>query len=221
MVDRFLMRKLICHGFLAGGAFVASMVWAGPAEDYQAGLKSFQVGDIVGAMGPLRNASQAGYAKAQVLLAEILDRSEFDEDAVALYRKAAEQGDADGMFGLGAMIGAGEGVKTRDLAEARHWINKAAELGHKQAINVIAQAYFKLELGFTEADRDSPKALHWQILSAENEYLPALDALVAAYSDGGLFGVSPDRALAEKYQNQANKIRNIEPGKAKRKQRRV
>lgn len=200
---------------------VSALVVAGPNEDYAAGFKSFQENDIVGAMTSLRAAANAGHAKAQVLLAEILDRSEFDEDAVALYRKAAEQGDPDGMFGLGAMTASGEGLKKKDPIEGRNWIQKAAEQGHKQAISVMAQAYLKGELGLTEAERAAPAALQWVKLAAENDYLPAIDALIVAYSSGSFLGVAPDRALVEQYQAQANKIRNIGPVKVKKKPRRV
>lgn len=204
----------------AGIMMVSAGAIAGPDEDYAAGFKSFQQNDIVGAMGPLRSAANAGHAKAQVLLAEILDRSEFDEDAVALYRKAADQGDPDGMFGLGAMTAAGEGTK-KDVLEGRRWILKAAERGHKQAINVMAQAYVKGELGLSDADRVTPEALKWVTQAAENDYLPAIDALIAAYGGGNALGVSPNRALVEQYQAQANKLRNIGTAKAKKKPRRI
>lgn len=200
---------------------LSPLVMAGPDDDYRAGLKSFQDGDVVGAMAPLRSAANAGYSKAQVLLAEILDRSEFDEDAVVLYRKAADQGDPDGMFGLGAMIAAGEGVKMKDPVEGRLWIQRAADKGQKQAISVMAQAYLKSELGFSEADRMTPAALQWVILAAENNYLPAIDALIVAYSKGELLAVTPNPALVEQYQAQANKIRNIDPAKAKKRPRKV
>lgn len=202
-------------------ALALSGAVAGPNEDYQSGFKSFQDGDVVGAMTPLRNAANAGHAKAQVLLAEILDRSEFDEDAIALYRKAAEQGDPDGMFGLGAMLAAGEGIKKKDPLAGRQWIQKAAELGHKQSINVMAQAYLKSELGFSEAERETPEALRWVTLAAESDYLPALDALIAAYSQGNRWGLTVNKPLAEQYQAQANKIRNVDPVKAKKKTRRI
>lgn len=195
-------------------------VLAGPDEDYLAGLKSFRNGDVVGAMTPLRAAALAGHAKAQALLGDILDRSEFDAEAVALYRKSADQGDPDGMFGLGAMIAAGEGVK-KDLLVARGWILKAAELGHKQAINVMAQAYLKGELGFSEAERKSPTALQWLKRAAENDDLPAIDALAAAYRAGDSYGLAADRGLADQYQAQANRIRNIDPEKGKKKLRRL
>lgn len=209
-------RSFGCFLLLAclGGSAIA-----GPEEDFQAGAKSLSVGDVVGSMTPLRRAALAGHAKAQVMLAEILDRSEFDDEAVDLYRKAAEQGNIDGMFGLGAMTVAGEGIK-KDVAAGRAWILKAAEQGQPQAINVIAQAYLNAELGMTAADRETPEALAWVKRAAANDYLPAIDALTAAYASGNGLGVAADRGLAEQYQAQANRIRNVEPGK-KKKQRRM
>lgn len=219
IATRMLGRALAC----VCGLFVLSVstVWAGPNEDYQAGFKSFQSGDVVGAMAPLRTAANAGHAKAQVLLAEILDRSEFDEEALALYRQAAAQGDADGMFGLGVMLAAGEGIAKKEPLDGRQWIEKAAEAGQKQAINVMAQAHLKAELGLSEADRDTPTALRWVQQAAENDYLPALDALIAAYSLGNRWGLGINKVLADQYQAQANRVRNVDPAKTKKKVRRI
>lgn len=199
---------------------VSLNVLAGADEDYQAGVKSFRDGDVVGAMTPLRAASLAGHAKAQALLAEILDRTDFDEDAIALYRQSAAQGEPDGMFGLGVMVAAGEGTK-KDVQAGREWILKAADKGLALAVNVIAQAYLKVELGYSEADRNTPEALIWIKRAASNEYLPAIDALVVAYTTGSGLPVEMDRIQAEQYQAQANRIRNIDPGKGKKKLRRM
>ncbi len=198
----------------------ATPAWAGAEEDYQAGLKSFREGDVVGAMTPLRAASLANHPKAQALLAEILDRTDFDEDALVLYRKSAGQGEPDGMFGLGAMLISGEGG-SKDEAAGRAWILKAAEAGQTLAVNVIAQAYLKGDLGYGEAERASPEALKWVRRAAENAYLPAVDALAAAYATGTGLAVQADPALAEEYRAQADKIRNLEPAKGKKKQRRL
>ncbi|WP_295005472.1 tetratricopeptide repeat protein [uncultured Dechloromonas sp.] len=209
-----------CLCLASGLVLFSTALFAAAEDDYQAGLKSYRNGDIVGAMTPLRQASLEGHAKAQALLAEILDRTDFDEDAIVLYRKSADQGDLDGMFGLGVMIVSGEGTK-KDLPAGRAWILKAAEAGHVLAINAIAQAYLKGELGFTEAERNTPDALTWAKRAADNDYLPAIDALAAAYGSGNAFGVQVDRALSERYQAQANRIRSLDPGKGKKKQRRL
>lgn len=207
-------------GVFLGISFFSVGLVAAPEDDYQSGLKSYRNGDIVGSMPPLRQASLEGHAKAQALLAEILDRTDFDDDAIALYRKSADQGDLDGMFGLGVMIVSGEGTK-KDVFTGRGWILKAAEAGHVLAINAIAQGYLKGELGYSDADRNTPDALRWVKRAAENDYLPAIDALAAAYFSGNGFGVQVDRGLSDLYQAQANRIRNLDPGKAKKKQRRL
>lgn len=217
------MPQNFCRGLLVlifCGLGCYGVALAGPNEDYQAALKSYQDGDVVGAMSGLRKAADAGHPKAQVLLAELLDRAEIDEEAAGYYRKAAEQGDADGMFGYGVMLAAGEGVK-KDLLGARRWINKAAELGHLQAINVIAQAYLTADLGLTDNDRNSPEALRWVELAAKNDYLPALDALADAYRTGGGLPVTANEKLAAEYRAQANRLRGIDPAKKKKKVRRV
>lgn len=198
-------------------SLAASVAMAGVQEDYDLGFKRYQEGDVVGAMTPLRRASGAGHLKSMVLLAEILDRSEFDEEAVGWYRKAAEQGELDGMFGYGAMLAAGEGVK-KNPAEARRWMLKAAEAGHLQAANVIAEAYLRADLGYTEADRSSAEALRWIKAAAKNDFLPAVDALAEAYRTGRNLGIQPDLQQAEAYQTQANRIRQID-AKAKKKNR--
>lgn len=211
-------RKLLALIFI--GLSCHGVALAGPNDDYQAALKSYQDGDVVGAMPGLRKAADAGHPKAQVLLAELLDRAEIDEEAAGYYRKAAEQGDVDGMFGYGVMLAAGEGVKKNPL-DGRRWINKAAELGHLQAINVIAQAYLTADLGLTDNDRNSPDALRWVELAARNDYLPALDALADAYRTGGGLPVAANEKLAAEYRAQANRLRGIDPAKKKKKVRRV
>jgi uncharacterized protein len=194
-------------------------VHAGSDEDYQAALKSYRAGDVVGSMPGLRKAADAGHPGAQALLAELLDRAEFDEDAVVYYRKSAEQGDPEGMFGLGVMTAAGEGLKEKDTAEGRRWIEKAAELGHKNAIAVMAQAYLMGKLNIREDERNTVAALKWVQLAAEQGYLPALDALSEAYRTGGALTVSVDLKLAEQYLATANRLRGIDPSKGKKRKK--
>jgi TPR repeat protein len=218
--ELLIMKSCRKYAFIAGVFCISASALAGPDEDYQAGVKSFRDGDVVGAMTPLRSASLAGHAKAQALLAEILDRTDFDEDAIALYRLSAAQGEPDGMFGLGVMTASGEGTR-KDVLAGRDWILKAADKGLVLAVNVVAQAYLKGELGYGDADRNTPEALLWIKRAAANEYLPAIDALAAAYATGSGLAVEADRAQAESYQAQANRIRNIDPNKGKKKQRRM
>lgn len=203
------------------GLLVNAPVFAGAPEDFAVASKAYAAGDVVGSMPLLKRSADAGHAPAQVLLAEIFDRSEFDEDAVVYYRKAADQGSADGQFGLGSMYSIGEGVK-KDLSAARRWIMLAAEQGHKQAVGVMAQAYMSGQLGIDEKERQSEEALRWIRKAADLGFLPAVDALVMAYRNGTL-GLAADTAEAGRWQAKANELRGLRPvsGKGKGRNREV
>ena len=200
---------------ILGMAFLTSRAFGGSAEDFEAGRKAFRAGDIVTAMAPLRRASEAGHAAAQALYAQILDRSELDEEAVAWFRKSAEQNDPDGQFGLGSMLASGEGIK-RDPIAARSWIEKSAAQGNGLAINFLAQSYINGQLGLTDADRSSPQALGVLKQAADLGFLPAIDALAQAYAKGG-YGATPDPVAAEAYARKANEKRNAKAVPATRK----
>lgn len=136
-----------------------------------------------------------------------------------MYGKAAKQGNADGQFYLGALYSVGEGVK-KDPKEAFRLIKSAADQGHAQATNVLAQAYLNAQLGIPESERDSAEALTWVKAAVANDYLPAIDALALAYRNGG-FGLTPDTKEADRLVAKANAIRNIQSttGKGKGKRR--
>ncbi len=182
-----------------------------PAEDYDTGIRTYENGDLIGAMSLFKRAADAGHAGAQERLAYILDKSEFNEEAVKYYRMSAKQGNADGQTGLGLMLAAGEGVK-QDFVEARKWIFLAAEQRHKQAINVIAEAYIRGGLGFDEDARQDPGVLDWIRRSADNDHLPAIDALAAAYGTGQ-YGLAVDQKQAADLVARANRLRGIDPDK--------
>lgn len=175
-------------------------------DDYRNGLQAYRTGDVVGSMPPLRRAADAGHAAAQALLADILDASDFNEEAVEYYRKSASQNHPNGQFGLGSMYAAGEGVK-RDPEEARRWITRAAEQGHEQAINVVAHAYMGGALGVAEHEQNTETALTWIKRAAANKYVPAIQFLANSYRSGR-FGVV-DVALAEQFEAQARTARGI------------
>lgn len=203
---------------------LAWSVHAGPEEDYEAGLKSYRDGDVVGAMAPLKKAADAGHTKGMVLYAEVLNRAEFSEEALQLYRKAAEIGDPDGMLGYAAMLANGEGSgsgkkKEKKPAEARGWLEKAAELGHEHAINTLAQSYIRNELGLTNADRNSPQAAKWIEQAAKLDFLPAVEILEQAHRAGGILAVPVDLKLAEQYRIQAHRLKGLDPKKIKKRTR--
>lgn len=191
--------------------------WAGPEEDYKAGFELYtKRNDVVNSVPLLRSAADAGHAQAQAVLAGILDYSEFDEEALAYYRKSAAQGNVDGQFGLATMLTTGEGG-SKDPVEARRLLTLAAEQGHKQAVNVLAQAYISGQLEITEEQRQSPEALHWIKLSADANYLPAMKALIDAHRTGG-YGMPVDTAAANELQTKYYDLMGLDAkGKPKKK----
>ncbi|WP_310732352.1 tetratricopeptide repeat protein [Ideonella sp. A 288] len=122
---------------------------------------AFRTGDLIVAMGLLRQAADAGHGPAQSRLADMLDAAEQDAEAVVWYRKAAAQNDAHGEYGLGRMLAHGEGV-ARDPVEAVRWYRLAAEKNHVFAIEALARAHRSGDLGIernlAEADRLEQRA---------------------------------------------------------------
>lgn len=187
---------------------------ATPEEGFREARKIFVRGDVVGAMPLLRKAADAGHAEAQVLLAQILDKAEFDTEAIAYFRKAALQGSAEGEFGLGSMYAGGEGT-ARDEREALRWYRLAAGRGHDRAILVLALAHLRGDLGLTDRRHDDPQARLWIMKAAEKGDLQAMGGLAAALRNGD-FGFSKDPVQASDWEAKINKLRGIPPGKPKK-----
>ena len=200
-------------------ALSATLLFSAPARadfetEFKAAMVSWNRGDMVTAMSQLRGPADAGHAPSQVLLAYILDKSEFNEEAVAYYKKAVAQGSAEAQFDLGALYAAGEGVQ-KDEVEARRLMSLAANQGHVGAINALAQAYLTGGLALDAQAKESPQALAMIEKAAAGNYLAAIDALSAAYVSGR-WGLAPNTEMASKYRAQANKLRGItETGKKK------
>lgn len=137
--------KCLGAGAVLWGLFTPWAV-AGPEQDTELAEKEFARGDLVVSMALWTKAAQQGYAPAQARLGDILDKSEEDALAVDWYRKAAEQGNAVGEYGLGQMYAKGEGVK-KDFEQARSHILLAAEKGYPPAMSLIMNAYQNGSLG--------------------------------------------------------------------------
>jgi len=137
---------------------LSSAALADPAQDTARAEEAFSKGDLTQTIPLLKKAASAGYAPAQARLGEILDVSEFNEEAVTWFRKAADQGNAAGEFGLGRMYALGEGIE-KDPKKALYWITLAAEKDYLQAIKLLAQAYRTGQLGLTV---DPQQAQLWE-----------------------------------------------------------
>lgn len=144
------------------GAF-GTVVQAGPAEDVQQADAARRIGDFATAMALLRKAADQNYPLAQANLADLLHAAEFDTEALGLYRKAAEQGEAAGEFGLGRMYRDGSGVP-RDPVLALEWFRKAEKKNHAPTLDALARAYRIGDLGLPK-DLEQANALDARVRS--------------------------------------------------------
>ena len=198
-----------------GLAFAAAAGAGTPTEDYKAALDSYQRGDVRNAISILRKHADAGDGPSQAFLGNILDLAEQNEEAVEYFRKAAAQGVPDGYYGLAVMYSTGEGVK-KDMKQAREWMVKAAEAGHRQATLTVALAYIQGGLDVAPAERASPEALRWVQRAVELDSLPAIERLAGAYRRGEL-GLVADAKRADELDARARTLRNEAPAKAGKK----
>lgn len=129
------MVAVLLHGSVA-------LAWAAPEDDHRRGLAAYHRGDVATAMAALRAPAKAGHAPSQSLLAFMLDRGDFVDEAAALYRQAAAQDDTEALYALANFHLIGRGV-AKDEKQALALFSKAAELGHAASMQVIADAQAK------------------------------------------------------------------------------
>lgn len=202
------------HVVLAAGLGNA---WATPDDDYRRGLEAFNRGDVTTAMTVLRAPAKASHVASQTLLAFILDRADFPEEAARLYREAAAQGDAEAHAGLGNLHLAGRGI-SKDEKQAVVHFSKAAELGHVPSIHALADAYLRGQMGLDKASRDDSRAVAVLRQAAEKGHLPAAEALALAYRSGE-WGLAADTVAAAQWQSRVNELRKQRPGAASKAKR--
>ena len=85
----------------------------------------------------------------------------FDRDMASRYMQAAQSGDDDAQFYLGALYSAGIGLAASDT-EAFRWMSRAAEQGHSHAMLILAGLY---AIGRGTA-KDNIKAYKWAYVVA-------------------------------------------------------
>lgn len=143
--------QIVARCVLALAALCAftSRVEAGPPEEVKEAETAMRAGDVAASMSLLRKAADQNYAPAQSALGDILAAAEFYPEALVLYRKAAEQGDGGGEFGLGRMHANGYGVP-KDPVLALEWYRKAEKKNNAAALDALARAYRSGDLGLTK-----------------------------------------------------------------------
>ncbi len=170
-----------------------------PDALYREGLEAIKINDLVASIAYFRGAAIAGHVPAMVKLAEALDRSGENQEALQWYEKAAKAENPEGALGLGEMLISGGYGKER-IKEGVTWIRKAADQRHGAAMVVLS--------GVISSDRfvdtpDPKEGLKLLVDAADMGYLPAFKELIKVYSFGTL-GQKPDpnkvRSLEEKIQ---------------------
>jgi hypothetical protein len=137
-----------------GALFAAGALYAGPAEDIAQADAALANGDLPTGMSLLRKAADQNDPKAQARLGDLLRAADYEVEAVAMYRKAAGQGEAAGEFGLGRAYADGAGVK-KDPDAALEWYRKAEKKNYAPALDALARAYRAGSLGLP---RDAEQA---------------------------------------------------------------
>ena len=173
-----------------------------PHDDVVKAKEAFDRADIVSAMAFYRKAAEAGYAPAQTRLAYLLDQSEENEEAVAWYKRAIENGDAAAEFGLAGMYVSGDGIP-QNTEEALRLFTSSANKNHIPAIHVMAAAYEKGEMGL-RIDYEAARA--WLEKSVQLDDPWSIERLSRAYRNGEL-GLRIDRQKAAQLDQQLARLK--------------
>jgi len=119
-----------------------------------------------------------------------------EREAVKWFRKAADQGNANGQWKLGGMYDGGRGVE-RDDREAAQWYRKAAEQGQVDAQHNLGVMYDEGR----GVERDDRQAVHWYRKAAEQGLGDSENNLGAMYRDGS--GIEQDDREAVQWYRRA------------------
>ncbi len=142
------------------------IAFADALQDMARGDQAMKGEDISEATKFYRLAAEQNYGPAQVAMGELMHSTLENEEAVGWFLMAAYQGDPVGSYDLGQMYVVGEGVE-QNSEKALYWIKHAAEKNYIPAIEVMADAYRKGDLGLP---LDIDQAKIWEAK------LPALKA---------------------------------------------
>jgi hypothetical protein len=113
-------------------------------------------------------------------------------EAVEVWTKAADQGDACAQYNLGELYIDGDGVTQNNEKAIELW-TKSAEQGFAKAQCALGYMYNEGE----GVEKDYAKAVEWFTKAAEQGFPPAFFALGSCYGEGE--GVTKDEAKAVEY----------------------
>jgi hypothetical protein len=155
------------------------------------------------AEGYIVKSANAGYARAQAVVANLIDHGAVpagltgdDQSALAWMTKAANQNDDEAQYQLGEYYQSGR-YADRDAAQAVQWYGKAADQGNVRAMVALADLY----MDGNQVQRDTDRALDLYRKAADADSEKAEVALGAAYYDGKV--VTRDYGQSAKYYEMA------------------
>lgn len=143
------------------------------------GLGAYHCASSAADLGTSAAAAGPEEASAQVRLGHTEYKRLNVTEAARWFRKAAEQGNAEGQFYLGVMYARGRGVP-HDFSQAAHWFQKAADQGH-------AGAQCNLGIAYAEGagvKRDDKQAVQWLQKAAKHGEAMAQARLGEMFADG-------------------------------------
>ncbi|KAI9335161.1 hypothetical protein DFJ73DRAFT_32542 [Zopfochytrium polystomum] len=123
------------------------------------------------------------------------------EEAVALYKDAAERGHKRAQFNYGVCLKRGRGCK-KSLEDAVRWFKKAADQGHPDAQFNLGNSY-KYGEG---VEKNLKEAVRWYTRASDQKHPKALFNVGLCYDEGE--GVEPNPAEAARYYRLAADIGN-------------
>lgn len=104
---------------------------------------------------------------------------EFDKITLPAIEQAAEQGDAEAQFQLGALYANGKGVE-QDTTRAAHWLQRSAEQGFVQAQTLLGWCH----TAGNGVEHDMGTAIEWYLKAAEQGDTDAMCSLADIYIAG-------------------------------------
>lgn len=104
---------------------------------------------------------------------------QFDKSTIPAIEQAAEAGDAEAQFKLGALYANGKGVE-QDSKIAAKWLRKAAKQGWMAAQTLLGWCY----AGGNGVSQNMAEALEWYSAAAEQGDTDAMCSLADIYSSG-------------------------------------
>ncbi len=180
---------------------LGSLCLGNAQAELRAGDQAYEQGDFARAVRELEPAAEQGDVKAEIILGTIYwtggkGVTRDDRKALAWFRRAADQGNAEAQDLVGIAYVEGRGV-AKNPAEAVAWFRRSAEQGDADGEFSLGFSYFAGE----GVKRDAKTGVAWLEKSAAQDFPPAEEMLGRIYISGA--GVAADEKLGLQWLHKA------------------